>query len=544
MKIKLFVLWIGCLFCNVSVGAQSIYKQNSIKYPGISEDKTYHLRSKKNNPACRLKIDFFYPDMFPDAVILEKVQAVFIGRFFGQEYESLPPDKAMKSYITNYIFEYKNEFEHNDFYQSEWQESPDLYTFEKAMRNTILFNKGNVISQVINTYEYEGGVHSNSETQGMVIDLTTGQILAYEDVLTEESKEDISELLLAALLKTGTYENREALIEAGFDFEDIPVTNNFVADEKGITFIYNRYELGPSYLGIREITLPYSDIVFYMKEDCTLYRWAKNFIPGNWVKYETLMLKKEYHPYHYYGFTGFTADIQFTFPSAIMHDSGLFPAIQRQFIKNAFGENYADLSPENAIESFYQDTLDAYRSYMNTPHAMTYIAELIAGVAEERKGMLLMSFSKDFVQRNVFHYNSHGLISYTVKTNRYNGGTYGFQTENAFNIDITSGKPILLKDVFSDEAEIEINNLIYKCLLKENACISIDDLKEKGYNTEKITANNNFFFNTNGITFVFQPDEIISLSSGIQMVQIPYEEIVGLMREEWVKRLNINHIKS
>jgi hypothetical protein len=153
-----------------------------------------------------------------------------------------------------------------------------LYLFEKILRNTILFNSGNIISQVVNVYEYTGGAHGASSTLGMVLDLNTGKAITYEETFMEGTEEDVSQLLLTHLMRSRGYTDLEALSEAGFTFDVIRPTNNFVADDKGMTFIYNPYTLGAYVLGVVEIFIPYSDLVPNMNAEGALFRWARNHI--------------------------------------------------------------------------------------------------------------------------------------------------------------------------------------------------------------------------------------------------------------------------
>jgi hypothetical protein len=277
----LFILLFNSILC-LSGNAQLIYRENKVKYTGIEEIKTYNLYNKKDNPACHLKINFFYPEIDTDKSLREKLQSIFVSSFFGEEYAGFSPKKAVKSYSKVYVKEYKKTFEKplykDDIKKTEENGENFIYAFEKTMRNTIFFNQGNIISLVVNVYEYTGGAHGASFTKGLILDVNTGKEVKYEDIFYEEMEEALSELLLFHLMLDPKYAG-ETLSEEGFDFEVIHPTGNFVADEKGITFIYNPYELGAYILGIIEIFVPYSDLFLYMNPDGTLYRWARNHIP-------------------------------------------------------------------------------------------------------------------------------------------------------------------------------------------------------------------------------------------------------------------------
>jgi hypothetical protein len=280
-----FVLLIVLQLFIVNLNAQSVYRKNVIQYTGIEEQKTYHLYNKKNNPNCHIKINFFYPDIYTNEVILDDVQTLFITNFFGDEYLDVLPKDAVKIYSNHFIEGYIDLFEKTGIYKKEietaklkGEDAADfdiLYSSEKTIRNTILFNRGNIISQVINTYEYSGGAHGSSFTKGLVIDLNTGYQVTYDNVFDKNTTEKISELLFSALIRSRELSDRESLLDAGFDFDELLPTSNFVADDKGITFIYNPYELGAYVLGIVEIFVSYEDIFPYMKRSSPLIRLIK-----------------------------------------------------------------------------------------------------------------------------------------------------------------------------------------------------------------------------------------------------------------------------
>ena len=69
-----------------------------------------------------------------------------------------------------------------------------------------------------------------------------------------------------------------ALADAGYfvfgdgeDFEDSPrygkfhFTTNFALTKDGIEFVYNTYEIGPYAVGASSFTIPYNEVVQYLK---------------------------------------------------------------------------------------------------------------------------------------------------------------------------------------------------------------------------------------------------------------------------------------
>jgi hypothetical protein len=451
--------------------AQSIYKENSVNYPGIQETRSYHLYNKKNNPAANLKLNFFYPEVFANQKMSEILQAHFILDFFGQEYVNMTPKQAVQAYTKAYIEDYKQLFERSGMFKNEVETGVDipslssLYSFEKTMRNTIFFNRGNIISQVINVYEYTGGAHGISTTQGVILDINTGKKIEYEDIFLPDTEEFISDLLLANLMIARKTTSPELLIDAGFNSTIFLPSHNLVADDKGISFIYNPYELGAYVLGIVEIFVPYSELILYMKPDSNLFRWAATHHVGNLVKFETSYLNKDY------------ADLQFTFPSAY-YDKKILNELQNLFIANAFGKDFVSYSPSDVPTVFYEHVL-----------------------AEQQE---------DYIQKNVFSYNRNNLISYVIEIYRYDGEELGTDIAKGFVVDVKQARNLTYEDIFKPNTQRVITHLV------------INKLEGSDFKREKIDSLDNFFIDEEGITFIFN-----------QRILLPYSEISDYMNADF-----------
>lgn len=480
--IKRLGFFLFACFCFLTGNAQSIYRENSIKYGGIEEMKTYHLYNKKNNPACDLKINFFFPETYINQEMLRTLQSRFVRSFFGPEYAHLSPKEATKAYSKAYEEKYKAAFEKSGVYKEEVQKadanSEDkndyafLYSFEKTMRNTIFFNSGNLISQVVNVYEYTGGAHGASSTRGVVLDVNTGTELKYEDTFREDTEGAVSALLLANLMSARNYTGPEALADAGFTFEILRPTGNFIADDKGMTFIYNPYELGSYVLGIVEIFVPYSDLVIYMKPEATLFRWGRNHHLGNLIQFETSTLHRD----------SVGTIIQFSFPKAY-YDQNTLVKLQKLFITNAFGEEYISSNLLEIPAEFYNRALKNNQALEN------------------------------YIQENKFYYNSNGLISYAVEISK-NDSLRETHSEKGFVVDMTTAKNLLYNDIFKPGTEKEMTGLLRAKL-------------PSAWNNEmnKIVPHNNFYINEEGIVFIYRDHQIL----------LRYPEISNYSKISWEK---------
>jgi hypothetical protein len=194
------------------------------------------------------------------------------------------------------------------------------------------------------------------------------------------------------------------------------------------------------------------------------------------------------------------------------------------------------------MNRFYQKEYDEYGKVMNDPHTNSYTDELLEGIAPNRKGFLLTTFTKEFTQRTVFRYLTNNIISYTINIYRYDGGTSRMQTEKPFNIDLSTAKLLSYPDVFSNDSREAIAGLLLERLLKSKGYSSVDELEKENYEREKITPGDNFYITDVGIVFVFQPREIAPYGLGIQSVLLPWKEIVSFLSNEKLRMKNNTHI--
>lgn len=104
-------------------------------------------------------------------------------------------------------------------------------------------------------------------------------------------------------------------------------------------------------------------------------------------------------------------------------------------------------------------------------------------------------------------YHQHDVITFckeeTVKKNEVTSKTHKY-----YNIDLKDLKVVDLT-MFKDESLNEICVLLKKQLMEQNNVKSADALNDLGYfNIDNLTVTSNFFFDENGITWSYLPQEL------------------------------------
>lgn len=99
----------------------------------------------------------------------------------------------------------------------------------------------------------------------MVFDTATGNLITESDYFVPGYESELSQMLSAHL--------RESF-EDPSDYEslfvkDIESNGNFMVSDKGVTYIYSPYEIGPHSLGTIRVTIPWEEVGGIVKESPT-----------------------------------------------------------------------------------------------------------------------------------------------------------------------------------------------------------------------------------------------------------------------------------
>lgn len=123
-------------------------------------------------------------------------------------------------------------------------------------------------------------------------------------------------------------------------------------------------------------------------------------------------------------------------------------------------------------------------------------------------------------------YNRNGVVTFervdvvkkndkvTSVTHRY----YSFDVETQTYIDVDR--------LFRDDAVSDVCQLLRQQLLSQNNASGNEQLNDLGYfNVENITVSRNFYFDENGVTWSYLPNELAVEAVGEPKISIPYGEL-------------------
>ena len=127
----------------------------------------------------------------------------------------------------------------------------------------------------------------------------------------------------------------------------------------------------------------------------------------------------------------------------------------------------------------------------------------------------------------------HNVLSLFGTQSSYSGGVHGNLSGVSANYDLSTGDILTLGSIMHKDADKEkfINLVIEKLSIQASTLQLFEGFEEGVYSRLGGDENlyEDFYFTSSGLAFFFAPYEIAPYSAGIITVEIPYEELTGLI---------------
>lgn len=192
-----------------------------------------------------------WPVSGPDAESLKNMQKAITLLLFGNELQTTDIEYAIEAYNRDAGELYK--IENEDFAQ-EMDELPEfMLNWSESLEGNFLPRHDGYISYIKYIYGYCGGAHGMDAKIGVTFEMSTGKTVTEDDLFWPGYENRLTESLRNHFRDCNTY--RATLS----DTELFP-SGNFYLTSSGITYIYQRYEIGSYADGIIEITVPWNEI--------------------------------------------------------------------------------------------------------------------------------------------------------------------------------------------------------------------------------------------------------------------------------------------
>ncbi|WP_312768364.1 RsiV family protein [Epilithonimonas sp.] len=137
---------------------------------------------------------------------------------------------------------------------------------------------------------------------------------------------------------------------------------------------------------------------------------------------------------------------------------------------------------------------------------------------DEVSGMKLISHQNDVL---TLQYSGSG----------YSGGAHGYYFENYKTFDLENNKVVSQTDIFKNPTDASWDKI-----LKNH----FDEQEQKEMLlVDKIELNDNFYFDQNKITFVYNQYEITAYAAGVVYITLNFKDIKDQLKPEFLNRFNV-----
>jgi len=203
------------------------------------------------------RIDINIPNALDDSAVSEAInrslrEEIISILSFAEDEDIDSPEKAIQSFTESYK-EVKTKF-------------PDEVPWETEIDGKVIYEDGNIITILMNSYSFTGGAHGYASTAYLNFDKKQGAELDNWDLFDDlEGFEKYAEAKFREQEKIPEDGN---INDTGFMFESdsFHLPNNIGYTPDGLKLIYNQYEVASYADGPIELILPYNEVNRYLKQ--------------------------------------------------------------------------------------------------------------------------------------------------------------------------------------------------------------------------------------------------------------------------------------
>ncbi len=217
-----------------------------------------------------------------------------------------------------------------------------------------------------------------------------------------------------------------------------------------------------------------------------------------------------------------TLDFKFVYPKTFDGNKEHLKALQQIFIEQFFDKDYVDYSPKETVKIYIDNYSKSYRK-----ENAEFYDETRAYTCNH---MLTIKDSIVFQNKSV--------LSVLQFFNSYTGGAHGVYSTSLKSINLKTLKELTLKEIIKQDKQHKFTNVLRNKLLK--AMEERNGDKSYFSDFDKIQPNDNFFITDKGIKFIYNIYEIAPYIFGDFEVEILYEEISDLLKDDFKQRYNIS----
>lgn len=242
--------------------------------------------------------------------------------------------------------------------------------------------------------------------------------------------------------------------------------------------------------------------------------------------FDTLHLAKEIFLNNDSTKGGLKLTLEFDYPSTFVNDS-ILKAVQTQFLASFTDDqngSYKGLAPVKGFEAFTEKNVEE---------------SVELGKAAQGSVIDFSEYYKT-VKTSV---TDTTLLTITGRTEtlQYSGGAHDSRYIDYFNIDLRNGNRLTIESLFKPETSNRLVTLIKEVLAttKNSNGDNITLL-----DPDSVQPSQNFYFNEQGVVFVYNTYEITPHSDGLIQALIPYDKLKDLIADPYKEIITLKTKKA
>lgn len=223
------------------------------------KDSTKLIKNKKQSPQAIFSEVLLEVNQVPQGSNLAKIKELV------QKKQNLTSSKTAKQVVeknkNDYFKEYleaNKEFDQEYAYMANWERQSNV---------NVLFNDNYFVTLAFSVYQYSGGAHGGYSENFLIIDTKNGKEVKLNDIFDKTSLSTLQKRILKKAYAYTNSENATSLEDAGYLVDKIDVTENISLNSRGITFVYQQYEIAPYAAGMPAFFFTWEEIKDIIKTD-------------------------------------------------------------------------------------------------------------------------------------------------------------------------------------------------------------------------------------------------------------------------------------
>ena len=249
---------------------------------------------------------------------------------------------------------------------------------------------------------------------------------------------------------------------------------------------------------------------------CWLASCSNTGQPSRNLQFEEITLSKSEHLFADESKPACNLSIDFAFVNNA-NTIGAKDSINAYLLSALFGKKYQQLSPQEAMEGYAKEYVTNYRADLE-PMIQKDIDNHID------KDQLTAWYSYEQELKGSVETYMGMLLTYRTYKNEYSGGPHGMYTTEFTNLNLNTLQPILLDELFAEDYQETLTELLWYQLALDNGVETRDELEEMGYaTTGELAPTENFYISEDGITFYYNVYEIAPYSMGPTQITLSYD---------------------